>query len=145
MKIIYLCYEASFLPVVAANIHCKLLSTDKVPSTEELYQLPYYGKLFSHQQGRIIPIGIDTKGNQVYILGTRNGVNIVRRVIKGLLNIFSYNSNQVIFCDLRNVRNSLICLGLFFYCTLKIKVLGTFLITQGIKKIYSQLVKSLEI
>lgn len=144
MKIIYHCYEASFLPVVAAGIHLKLISTDKVPSKEELYLLPYYGKVLSHQQGKIYSLGKDGQGNDIYILGARNGAIILQKAVKGFLEIFSYNSEQIVFRDLSSIRNSLISLGLFFHCTLKIKVLGSFFLTQGIRKSYFKLTQLLE-
>ncbi len=140
MKIIYLCYEASFLPVVVASIHLKLITEDKVPLKEELYLLPYYGKILFNQQGKIFYLGTDQKGNKVYMLGTRNGVDILQKAVKGFLEIFSYNSEEIVFGDLSKIRNILISIGLFFYCNLKIRAIGCFLITEGIKKSYFKLV-----
>jgi len=140
MKIIYFCYEASFLPVIAAALNLQLISADKVPSVREFYQLPFYGKLSFQEQGKIILLGKDAQGNEIYILGSRNGINILQRAVHDLLAIFSCDSQELHFFDLRGWRNNLISWGLFFYCTLKMKGLGSFCLTQGIRKDYFPLV-----
>lgn len=143
--IIYVCYEVSFLPIVVASARLKLIAADRVPSLRELYQLPFYGKFFYTDQGKIYYLGTDNLDNQIYVMGTRNGFNIVSRAIKGLVEIFSHDSEQLLFQDLRSVRNNLISLGLFFYCNLGISFLGSFFLTWGIRRIYLKLMKFLEV
>ena len=96
MKIIYHCYGGSHSSVTAAAIHLGLLSADKIPSGDELKNIPFYDRQVGNDHGLLRYMGNDEHGNQVYIIGRRNSSRILENMYQGLLQIYGINQREVL-------------------------------------------------
>ncbi len=72
MKIIYHCYGGAHSSVLAAALHLGLIEKSRVPTMEELMDIPYFDKTTDEDFGCIRFMGIDEYGNEVYVLGKKD-------------------------------------------------------------------------
>ncbi|MBS3976919.1 MAG: DUF3189 family protein [Syntrophomonadaceae bacterium] len=80
MWIFYCCPTGGFESVVAASIHTGILSLNRLPLEDELLSLPEFG--VRHQlSGRPKKYGIDTLGNEVFILGIGREKGLVSNIV----------------------------------------------------------------
>ncbi|NNG66084.1 DUF3189 family protein [Caldanaerobacter subterraneus] len=99
MVIIYMCYGSAHSSVVAASIHIGLLPTDRVPSFREIISLPHYDKTSNEEIGTLFYMGKDEFGNEVYIVGARNGRDVVTKAIYSFLNLYGISEKEVLVVD----------------------------------------------
>ena len=69
MKIIYSCYGGAHSSIVASAIHVGYLPIDRVPTGEEILNIPYYDQSPKENRGIPIYMGTDTELRKVYALG----------------------------------------------------------------------------
>ncbi|MCK9267893.1 MAG: DUF3189 family protein [Alkaliphilus sp.] len=69
MKIIYSCYGGAHSSIVASAIHVGYLPIDRVPTGEEILNIPYYDRSPKENRGIPIYMGTDTELRKVYALG----------------------------------------------------------------------------
>lgn len=69
MKIIYSCYGGAHSSIVASAIHMGYLPMDRVPTREELLNIPYYDQSPKESRGTPIYMGTDKDLRSVYALG----------------------------------------------------------------------------
>ncbi|AEE97143.1 DUF3189 family protein [Mahella australiensis] len=78
MKIIYHSYSPSYAAAVAAAMHIGILPGEYVPDNKQILSIPYFGRKYASCFGLFIYVGIDEGYNEVYILGTKNNISVVR-------------------------------------------------------------------
>lgn len=93
MIIVYYDVGGSHSSVIAANIHINRLSEDKIPSKNDLLNLPTFDKLKKNQIGHLIYIGTDEYDNMVYTLACKNAMNVVIPAMTDLYNEMHKNEN----------------------------------------------------
>lgn len=81
MRVVYHCFGGAHSSPVAAAIHLHKLRRDSVPSSEELMNLPYFDKVTVMDRGKLMFVGNDARGNQVYVLGTGQETEGIPRAI----------------------------------------------------------------
>lgn len=99
MKVIYHCYGGAHSSVTAANIHLGLLPRERTPGYRELISQ----KLFDHNQfkdsGRIIFMGRDGRGNEIYIVGRRSRPWLLYNTTGCLAEAFDINRGNYLLVD----------------------------------------------
>ncbi|AZR72759.1 hypothetical protein BBF96_04740 [Anoxybacter fermentans] len=106
MKVIYHDKTGRHLSVVAAALHLRLI--DKNISRWDLEQLPYF--LNTQPPGTLIYIGLDFRGNEIYVLGRKNSFQVIRNAYLGLNRVFQLN-NSFLFANVQPLSN--LSLGIF--------------------------------
>jgi len=96
MKIIYHCFGGSHSSVTAAAIHLGLLSTDRLPTAEELMKVPYFDKTPGEIYGVIRYMGQTQDGHQVYVLGKKNLGRRMNRIFIGLAELLGMEREIVV-------------------------------------------------
>lgn len=137
MKIIYHCFGSAHTSVVSASIHLGLLSEDRLPTQEDLVQLPHYDKTEGHEIGNIFYVGRDHDGNDIYIMGVGTAKAIVPRVIWSLLEIYNIPREDLMLVDTLPNAHPLTKLGGFLSRRLHLVSLGRPLTVIGIRRHYS--------
>lgn len=113
MKIIYHCFGGSHSSVTAAAIHAGLLQTSRLPTAQELIDLPYYDQQTSQDHGQLRYIGRDEFGNEIYIAGKRNLSNIFTRIMGDVAKVFGIDSNEILLINTMPYVNWLMVIGGF--------------------------------
>lgn len=100
MKVIYHDYSGRHLAVIAAALHLQLL--DRHISRRELDQLPFF--MQTKPPGTLLYMGLDSQGNEVYVLGRKKSFPIIRNAYLGVNRAFQLNQDLV-FADLQPIAN----------------------------------------
>ena len=100
MKVIYHDKKGRHLPIIAASLHLQTLKTDF--TNDELYNLPYFMK--PKEEGVLMYLGLDSQGNEIYVLGRGKAFPIIRNATVGLNKTFNFNQDFV-FADVDPVAN----------------------------------------
>ncbi|MDI3534311.1 MAG: hypothetical protein PWQ82_676 [Thermosediminibacterales bacterium] len=140
-KIIYHCYGGTHSSIVAAAIHLNLLPEDRIPTGDELLNLPFFDKLNKEDHGKIIYMGTDDFGNRVYSLGRRNAGNIIIRAVKGVIKLFGFDSKSIYFIDTMPTVNFYMCIGGILSRKFGLSSVGRPILIYGIKRAYYNILK----
>lgn len=141
MLIIYHCYGGTHSSVIASCIHVGLLPHNRIPSLEEIQNIPIFDRINSQNVGRIVFIGTDEYGNNVYSLGTKKAKNIVIPALYDLYYQIYKNTDELILVDTESSSNLFMKIGGFISITLKLPIIGRPLVSYGIKHSYNKLVQ----
>lgn len=144
MKIIYHCFGGSHSSVTAASLHLKLLKNERLPSYEEMMQLPYYDKTNNNDFGSIRFMGIDEFGNEVYVLGKKSLGDRFTNILNGVAEILG-NKNEIMVVNTMSRVNALMKIGGFISRRLNIIFIGRPLVIYGTRKSFFYLVNLVEI
>jgi hypothetical protein len=79
MKIIYHCFGGSHSSVTAAALHLGMLDKTRIPTREQLMDVPYYDKTSDEDFGSIRYMGTDEFGHDVYVLGKKVWITDIAR------------------------------------------------------------------
>ena len=136
MKIIYHCYGGTHSSVLCAALHLGIITEQRLPSMENLINLPYFDKIPSTQVGNIFHMGRDEQGNNIYILGCRNCGPLVENTTREVQRIMGINRNEVILIDSKPALNYLIKIGGFLSRRIGLSAMGRFFLYRGIRLAY---------
>lgn len=100
MKVIYHDKTGRHLSITIAAIHLQLLNNNS--SRWELNKLPYF--LHTKPPGTLIYMGLDTLGNEVYVLGRKNTFPVIRNAYLGMNRVFRLNQD-FLFADVQPLAN----------------------------------------
>lgn len=136
IKVIYFDYGGSHSSVVAANIHAGKLDSQENPPIEEIFNLPYFDKTQKDDFGKIRRTGTDPEGNDIYVLGTKNGNSggLLTSLVKA-----QGAAHQFRFVDTMPYVNMWLRIGGWLSRGLSLPFLGRPLIKTGIKQAYPKL------
>jgi len=131
---------------MASELHLNKLPSDRIPSTDELYNTENFNTLDNKDFGRLIFHGVDEFGNEVYSIG-RGRSKAVIRAMEGLINqlhqkrslnegfIFINTSSSVVFP---------LTVGGLFSRWLKMGMFGDPFVFAGSKASYPKIAKLVE-
>ncbi|MGE5404597.1 MAG: DUF3189 family protein, partial [Candidatus Saccharibacteria bacterium] len=135
MIIIYHCFGGSHSSVTAASIHLGLLNSARVPTKAELMNLPYFDKTPKNDWGSIRPMGIDDKGNMVYVMGKKNLGDRLDQMLMGIAKLAGVQNNVKVVNTVQCV-NWLMMLGGFTSRRLRIVKVGRPIVLFGTQKAF---------
>jgi hypothetical protein len=144
MKIVYFCYGGSHSSVTAAGIHLGLLPSSRIPSAKEFMGVPYYDGQVESQHGQYQFMGIDQKGNEVFIIGVENTDKIFEIIVKNTLSLFNVSPEQYLFVNSLEKVNNLMRVGGYLSRHLGLVAIGRPLVIRGTQAAYWKFVKLVE-
>ncbi len=144
MIIIYHCYGGSHSSILAAAIHVKILPQDRQPEIKEMFACPLLEQGSPESHGNIHLIGIDEQGNRVYSMGCKNAFHIINKSLKGIMEIFNLNPQELYFVDTLPCDNNEMRVGSFLSWQLGLTGLGRPLVIKGSQKAFGDLARLVE-
>jgi hypothetical protein len=144
MIIIYYCYGSAHSSVFAASIHTGLISSNKIPSYDEIIKLPHYDRTPTRLIGTIYYIGKDSAGNKVYILGTGKAHKMVVNTLNSIMYIEGISKNKIILMNSLKYINIFVRFGGYLSRRLGIVSIGRRLTVYGLKIAYAKFAKGIE-
>lgn len=143
LKVIYSCYWGSYLAVVAASLHLGFIGNDKFKGNDIL-TLQLFNNIKDDELGELIFLGIDDKGRDIYVIGSKNSGKILEKTLKGIAEIYGFRTDSVFFIDLNPYYNNLTLLGILLIRRLGLVKIGIKLVLRGIAKTYDNLKKTVQ-
>lgn len=144
MKIIYYCYGGSHSSVTAAGIHLGLLPLTRIPTPEELLAVPYYDSQAASEHGEYHFMGIDEKGNEVFIIGVKNMDSVFASIVADTLRVFGVSSEEYKLVNSLAKVNNRMRVGGFLSRRLGLVTLGRPLVIKGTQAAYWDFVSLVE-
>ncbi len=138
MYVVYYGIGNSFSGSLAAKIHLRLLPQYRPDVHQLKSQLPALLVLEQKAVGRLLYIGTDSHGNQVYLLNVGHAETIILPAFKSVFDLLQVSQEQLLLVDLTMVNNSRFYIGKLLY-KLRLKALGLTLMTLGVDKLYDRL------
>ena len=89
MNILFLGTSGVHHALIVANIYLKKPVVD-------FNSIPDFANVVLESSGFPIYVGEDNQGNQVYSLGAGSDINMVKKSIEGLRNVFGYSANDLV-------------------------------------------------
>lgn len=139
MKVIYHCFGGSHSSVTAAAVHLGMLPTHRLPTVEELMQLPYFDKTGDDDFGLIKLMGTDEFGNQVYVLGKKAMGERFSRVLQGMAEIMGVEQDLIVVNTMVYV-NWIMMVGGYLSRRMGLPAVGRPLVTMGTRRAFFDLV-----
>jgi hypothetical protein len=140
MKIIYNCFGGSHASVTAAGIHLGFIKCDRLPTNEELINVPYYDGQVKTDHGHLRLMGIDEYGHEVFIVGRRNMNKVMCNLLSGVAKIFKVNDDDYLIIDALPYVNWKMMLGGYISRRLGIIKIGRPIVIKGTKDTFFKLV-----
>jgi len=138
MLVVYQCYGGSHSSVTSAAIHLGMLDASRIPNKEELISLPYFDKTCDADFGRMRLVGIDTRGNLVYVLSKRNLGSHFTSILLGIAEMAGIKEKVMLVNTFPYV-NWLMMLGGFISRRLGFSVIGRPILIKGTQKAFFDL------
>jgi hypothetical protein len=143
MICIYYDFGGTHSSSIAAAIHLKLISADRVPSKDEVMKVPMFDKLSFQDRAKIVYRGTDDEGNKVFTLGHgihKKMVFCLQNAIYMLHQQYGFNEKLVLSSTAPTVPLSM-TFGGFFSRALKLVFIGRPLLIMGARKNFKKIVK----
>ncbi|MDS1029739.1 DUF3189 family protein [Bacillota bacterium LX-D] len=140
MLVIYHDYGGTHSTVVAAWLHLKRLSPNKVPTEKDLMAIPLYDRGTNKDFGRIKIWGQDEWGNTVATLGRKSADKLLLPALQDL-NSFLKNVEEIKFVNTMPAVNILMNIGGFTSRTLQLESIGRPIVIKGTIKAFPKLVQ----
>ncbi|MDD3225345.1 MAG: DUF3189 family protein [Clostridium sp.] len=140
MMVVYHDVGGAHSTAVAANIHINKLPMDRIPSSEELLDLPTFDKIEKDQIGHLIYIGKDEYDTKVYTLARKYKPNIVIPAITDMYSILYGSTDGLYIVDTKPAVNLLMDIGGYASRKLHFVSFGRPIVTKGTQKAYMDIV-----
>lgn len=140
MMVVYHDVGGAHSTAVAANIHINKLPMDRVPSSEELLELPTFDKIEKNQIGHLIYIGKDEYDTKVYTLARKYKPNIVIPAIMDMYSILYGSTDGLYIVDTKPAVNLLMDIGGYSSRKLHLVSFGRPIVTKGTQQAYMDIV-----
>lgn len=144
MKIIYHCFGGSHSSVTTAALHLGLLAKDRLPTPQELMDLPYYDKTNNDDFGSIHYMGRDEKGNEIYILGKKSLGNRFSHLLMGVAEVLG-KEDQIMVVNVMDRVNTSMKVGGFTSRRIGIPFMGRPVVVQGTRQAFQAMVNLVEV
>ncbi|MBC8063003.1 MAG: DUF3189 family protein [Clostridiaceae bacterium] len=125
----------------AANIHIGKLPADKNPTKSELLSMPTFDNISKNEKGKLLFIGTDEFGAQVYTLSRKYHPELVIPSITDMYKLTSGSLDGLFLSDTSPSVNNLMRVGGFSSRRLGLVKLGRPIVTQGTLNAYPQIIK----
>jgi hypothetical protein len=113
LKIVYHCYGGAHASPTAAAIHMGILPSGQRPAMADFDKVPFYDRITRGEHGKLIRLGVDPRGHEVYIMGRRNSPQPVIAAIREFLRFSGGNPDEYYFVDCVQLHNLLMVVGGF--------------------------------
>ncbi len=113
MKIVYHCFGGAHASPTAAAIHLGILPRDRFPRLGDFRQIPFFDVLTGTQHGRLIKVGEDIMGNEIFILARRNSPELVINILKEFLKLCGEEPSDYYFVSCVQLLNPFMVTGGF--------------------------------
>lgn len=145
VRVIYTCYGGTHSSPVAAAIHLGLLPRDRVPSAGQLETLPLFDRVDGTSRGRLTLVGVDGRGNPVYVVG-RGSTDLaaLRNTIQSTLRLAGRADLPLLVVDTLDCVNGLMRVGGYLSRRLDLVRIGRPLVILGTQLTYPRLVRLVE-
>jgi hypothetical protein len=144
LKIIYHCYGGTHSSVTAACIHLGLLPRDRVPGYDELLKQSLFDRQNMSDLGKIVHMGHDGLGNEIYVVGRRSRPKLLYNVVEGLSELFGIERDRIMLVDVSSYVTSSMKAGGFMSRRMGLVRFGRPIVTWGTIRNYRQLVSAVE-
>lgn len=145
LRIVYSCYGGAHSSPVAAAIHLGQLPRQTIPPKEKFLELQLFDRTTSEQHGELRHIGVDDKGNEVYVLGRGpRGAAVVRALMSGV-NLMGGTAHDIKIIDTLPTVNLWMRIGGLFSRRFGWVFIGRPLVLHGIRRAYPRLVQLVEL
>ena len=115
---------------------------DRPPRCRDFYRLvPYYDRITRGEHGKLIKIGTDVNGHEVFILGRRNASQPVINIIKEFSRLSGVDPEVYYFVDVVQLGNPFMVVGGFFSRGLGFVKLGRPLVSFGTRRAFQVLAR----
>ena len=125
----------------AANIHINRLPMNRTPNIEEIMALPTFDNIEKSDKGKLIYIGDDEFGAQVYTLGRRRKANFVIPAICDLYRLTTGSLKGLFLADTSPSVNNTMRIGGVSSRVLGLVSFGRPIVAKGTIKAYSDIVE----
>lgn len=120
-------------------MYLRKLDEGRRPSLEELLSLNLFDRVEPRDFGRLIPVGRDEFGNDVYVLGCGRNREIVIRTLKGFSRLLGDNPDDFLLADVYPLINWVMRVGGFASRVLRLVALGRPVVAAGTLLAYPRL------
>jgi hypothetical protein len=140
MIIVYEDVGGAHSSCIAANLHINKLPYDRIPTSDELMALPTFDKITKSQYGRLIHIGDDEFGNQIYTISRQRKPELVIPAITDMFNILNPDSSDLLVVCTQPKVNIWMKIGGGSSRRLNLVAFGRPIVIYGCKKAYYSIV-----
>lgn len=99
-RIVYTCYGGAHSSPVAAAIHLGLLPRNTTPTVKQLLSIPLFDQVTSSGRGRMMFVGTDARGNEIFVLGRgKESADMVRNLIVSAWTVAGGATTPLEVCD----------------------------------------------
>jgi len=137
----YHCYGGAHTSVTCASIHLNYLPNDRIPKTCEFKAIPFYDKMENKELGKPVYMGQDDMGWDIYVVGMKDGKNVVIPAIKSYLNVNYVSQRKVLFVSALVQLHPITAIGGIISRRLSLPCIGRPMTIWGIRRSYPYLVE----
>ncbi len=141
MKLFYHCYGGAHTSVTCASIHLNYLPNDRIPKTCEFKAIPFYDKMENKELGKPVYMGRDDMGWDIYVVGMKDGKNVVIPAIISYLNANNVSRREVLFVSALVQLHPITAIGGIVSRRLGLAFIGRPMTIWGIRRSYPHLVE----
>lgn len=139
MMVIYHDIGGAHSAATAANLHINVLSKSKIPTKEDLQNLPTFDKIQKKDTGHLIFIGKDEFGADVYTISRQRSEKIVIPAIKDMYEILNGSVDGLYLVDTSPSVNLLMKIGGALSRRFKCVWIGRPIVTYGTQKAFREI------
>lgn len=139
MIVIYHDIGGAHSAATAANLHVNVLSPNKIPTKEDLQNLPTFDKIQKKYIGHLIYIGKDEFNASVYTLSRQRSEKIVIPAIKDIYRISNGSLDGLYLVDTSPSVNMLMKIGGALSRRFKCVSVGRPIVTYGTQKAFKEI------
>ncbi len=133
-------YGGDHSSLIAAAIYLGLLPGDRVPSQAEILSLRHFDGLSNDELGRVLFLGTDERGIDVYVIGSGPARDMVPRAVRSFLGLNGLEPGLAEFVDCLPLAGLLTRAGGFLSRRLGLIWIGRNLAAYGIRRNYRRFV-----
>lgn len=137
-RILYFSDSKFPLAGLAGAIHTGCLPVGRKPGGSELWNLPFLN-LRKSREGKIISLGKDEQGNEIYALSVKGERGMIYRLVESFLTVYKIPESELRLIDSGVRDNGFLLVGRLLCRSDLFTPFGRFLASVGIKKTYSGL------
>lgn len=143
MKVIYYCHTGAHTSLVAAAIHLGLLTSNRIPTNQEIKNLPFFNNIKVRQLGIPFYLGVDDDNNKIYTLGLGFAYQLTEKAVHSFLKEMTIVDKYKFINTIPQITRPTLT-GSYCSVVLGWDKLALPFITYGIKKKYSNLISLVE-
>jgi hypothetical protein len=132
MKIIYHCFGGAHASTTAAAIHLGIIAQNRIPRFRDFKKIPFFDGTTWNEHGKMIKAGVDSQGNEIFIMARRNSAKLIINLIKEFARLNHENPEEYHFVNCMQMFNPFMITGGFSSRALGWVRLGRPVVTFGV-------------